>query len=183
MSNKFNKIKLCFTLIFFYSFSLFFFNSKVNSMIIDISLEELVRKSDVIAIVDVLGVKEVGTLPSGAPLIANLVKVDQPLMGDTAIGERLKLKTRGVEDNAVFKEGLKTLLFLRKVNNYYEVVAGIAGSWPLTKDGRIVGYGTGKKLSDVEKAIEDFEYEKKSGKVNPKFNKPKISSGTRIISI
>lgn len=172
------KLKMCFTYTIFFSFFLFLFSTKVIAMIREISLEELVRKSDVIAIVDVLAIKEVGTLPSGATLIANLVKVDQPLMGGAAIGERLKLKTRGIEDNAVFKKGLRTLLFLKKVDNYYEVVSGIAGSWPVTKDGRLVGYGTGKKLSEVEKAIEDFERDKKTGKY-----KPDTASGTKKVTI
>ena len=135
--------------------------TSVNAMIRDISLKELVNRSDVIAVVDVLAVKSVGTLPSGAQVIANLVKVDQPLKGNVAVGEKLKLKTRTIEVNAAFKKGQKTLLFLKRINNYYEVVAGIAGSWPIEDDGSLYGYGTGNNISDVKKVIESAESNKK----------------------
>ena len=173
----------------FSGFSLFFIiflivfvpNRASKAMIREITLDELVLKADVVAVVNVLAVKEVGTLPSGTTVIANLVEVNQPLMGGAAIGERLKIKTWGVEDNAVFKKGMKTLLFLRKVNNYYEVVSGIIGSWPIADDGKIVGYGTGKSLSDIEKAIENKNNKKESNKENTP--KSKVSSETIRISI
>ena len=143
-------------------FVVFIFSS-ADAMIRDISLNELIRRSDVVAVVEVLAVKSVGTLPSGAHVIANLVKVNEPLKGDAAIGEKLKLKTRSVEDNASFKKGQKTLLFLKKVNNYYEVVSGVAGTWPIEDDGSLYGYGTGNNISDVKKAIESVESQKKEG--------------------
>lgn len=167
-----------FSLYFFIFLIVFLPNSMSKAMIRDITLDELVKKSDVIVIADVLAIKEVGTLPSGTTVIANLVEVDQPLMGGAAIGERLKIKTWGIEDNPVFKKGLRTLLFLRKVNNYYEVVSGIAGSWPIVDDGKIAGYGTGKSLSDIEKAIEN----KKDS--NQEYTpKTKVSSESIRISI
>ena len=168
-------------LIFFFLIVFCGANSLLNAMIKDISLEELVKRSDVIVVADVLAIKEVGSLPSGVKVIANLVRVDQPLLGTVAIGEKLKLKTRGVEDNAVFKKGMKTLLFLKRVNNYYEVVSGIAGSWPITNEGQIAGYGTGKSFADVEKAIEKKEIQKESGKNNePKSNKAAETIGISI---
>ncbi|MBP5468451.1 MAG: hypothetical protein J6Z11_04320 [Candidatus Riflebacteria bacterium] len=169
-----------FSLCFFILLIVFLTNTRSKAMIRDITLEELVQKSDVVVIADVLAIKEVGTLPSGTTVIANLVEVDQPLMGGAAIGERLKIKTWGIEDNPVFKKGLRTLLFLRKVDNYYEVVSGIAGSWPIVDDGKIAGYGTGKSLSDIEKAIEN-KNKKDSNKENTP--KPKVSSESIRISI
>ena len=148
-------LSLC--LLFFAVFMI----SSVNAMIRDISLNELIKRSDVIAVVDVLAVKSVGTLPSGAQVVANLVKVNEPLKGSVAIGEKLKLKTRTIEDNASFKKGQKILLFLKKVDNYYEVVSGIAGSWPIEEDGNLYGYGTGNNIADVKKAIDSIESEKK----------------------
>ncbi|MBR4329199.1 MAG: hypothetical protein IKO19_12990 [Candidatus Riflebacteria bacterium] len=141
-------------------FVVFIFSS-ADAMIRDISLNELIKRSDVVAVVDILAVKSVGTLPSGAQVIANLVKVNEPLKGNVAIGEKLKLKTRTIEDNASFKKGQKTLLFLKRVNNYYEVVSGILGSWPIEDDGSLYGYGTGNNISDVKKAIETIESQKK----------------------
>ena len=156
--------------------SLFFLLSvltSVGAMIRDISLNELIERSDVIVVGEVLAVKYVGTLPSGAHVIANLVKVNEPLKGGAAIGEKLKLKTRTIEDNAAFKKGQKTLLFLKRVKNYYEVVYGVAGTWPIEDDGKLYGYGTGNNISDVRKAIEsvgsqkkeDSKEEKKSEKI------------------
>ena len=149
--------------------------SRLNAMIKDISLNELVQKADVIAVVDVLAVKSVGTLPSGVVVIANLVKVDQPLKGGVAVGEKLKIKTRDFEDNAVFKKGLKTLLFLKEIDGYYEVVAGVAGTWPVTEDGKLVGYGTGKNISDVEKVIEEESNKKPAPDSEKSSNKVIIS--------
>lgn len=151
--------------------------SSLNAMIKEVTLNELVRKSDVIAIVDVLAVKEVETLPSGARVVANLVSINQPLMGETAIGDRLKIKTRTIEDNASLKKGMKVLLFLKKVENYYEVAYGIAGSWPVNDEGKIVGYGTGKSISDVENAIKLAKEEKES---NPDASSDTKKSSDRI---
>ncbi len=149
------KGKHWFSFLFLFFFINFLGFSQLNAMIKDISLKDLVKKSDVIAVVDVLAVKSVGNMSSGVMVIANLVKVDQPLKGGVAVGEKLKIKTRDFEDNADLKKGLKTLLFLKQVGNYYEVVSGIAGTWPVTEDGRLVGYGTGKSISDIEKVIEE----------------------------
>ncbi len=178
MSKSFNycfkKVFFCLSVFLFFSF---FSAISLNAMIRDISLDELVRRSDTIVVVEVLAVKTVGTLPSGAQVVANLVSVNQPLKGGVAIGERLKLKTRTIEDEAFLKKGQKTLLFLRKVQNYYEVVSGIAGTWPIEDDGNLYGYGTGKKLSDVEKAIESVEAEMKA---NPD-KKPDSGSRSKIV--
>ncbi len=53
-------------------------------MIETLSLEELASRSDVIALVDVVGVKAVGRLPSQVEVIANLVKVNEPFKGSVA---------------------------------------------------------------------------------------------------
>ena len=105
MSKSFNycfkKVFFCLSVFLFFSF---FSAISLNAMIRDISLDELVRRSDTIVVVDVLAVKTVGTLPSGAQVVANLVSVNQPLKGGVAIGERLKLKTRTIEDEAFLKK-------------------------------------------------------------------------------
>ena len=154
--NSFSRRAICGLSLFF----LFFVLTSAGAMIRDITLNELVKQSDVIAVVEILAVKSVGTLPTGATVIANLVKVDEPLKGDVAVGEKLKLKTRTVEDSAAFKKGQKTLLFLKRIDNYYEVVSGIAGTWPIEEDGSLYGYGTGNNISDVKKAIESVELQK-----------------------
>lgn len=121
----------------------------------EVSFDYLVSSADAIAVVDVLAIKNVGTLPSGTCVIANLVKVDQPLKGNLAVGEKLKIKTKTIEDEPFFEKGDKLLLFLKKEKKYYEVIAGICGCWPVNNQGKITGYGTGKTIKDVEKAIEE----------------------------
>ncbi|KAF1080505.1 MAG: hypothetical protein GQF41_3329 [Candidatus Rifleibacterium amylolyticum] len=125
-------------------------------MIETLSLEELASRSDVIALVDVVGVKAVGRLPSQVEVIANLVKVNEPFKGSVAVGENLKIKTwRGIEDNPTLVEGSRVLLFLRRSDNHYTVVNGVQGWWPLDSAGKFSAMGTGKTIEDVKKAIEN----------------------------
>lgn len=124
------------------------------SMIEPISLELLAQGADLIVVADVEGVKSAGILPSGPEVMANLVKVDEPLKGGVAVGEKLKIKTyRLIEDNAELVEGSKVLLFLKKVEEHYEVYYGIQGCWPIEKDGKFSGMGDGKTLDAVKEAI------------------------------
>lgn len=148
-----------------------------NAMQLNVTLESLVKKSDVIAVVDVLAVKEIGTLPSGFKVVANMVKVNQPLKGYVAVGERLKLKTHSnVEDDVDLSPGQQCLVFLKKVKNYYEIVSGIAGSWPIDKkSGKITGFGLGKSLKDVESAIETANKASLTPKIQSNNKKRKIS--------
>ena len=125
-----------------------------NAMQKEVSLDYLVSRADVIAVVDIVATKNVGTLPSGTQVIANLVKINQPLKGCMAVGEKLKIKTKNIEDNPNFVKNERYLLFLIKEKNYYEIIAGFCGCWPLDNEGRILGYGTGKSIKDVEKAID-----------------------------
>ncbi|PKL50625.1 MAG: hypothetical protein CVV42_02555 [Candidatus Riflebacteria bacterium HGW-Riflebacteria-2] len=125
-------------------------------MIETLSLEELANRSDVIAMVDVVGVKAVGRLPSKVEVIANLVKVNEPFKGEVAVGENLKIKTwRGIEDNPDLVKGSRVLLFLQRNDNHYIVVNGLQGWWPLDKDGKFMAMGTGKTIEEVKKAIEN----------------------------
>jgi len=126
------------------------------SMIETLSLEELASRSDVIALVDVVGVKAVGRLPSKVEVVANLVKVNEPFKGGVAVGENLKIKTwRGIEDNPALVEGSRVLLFLKRSDSHYTVVNGVQGWWPLEADGKFSAMGTGKTIEDVKKAIEN----------------------------
>ena len=123
-------------------------------MIETLSLEELVQRSDVIVMVDVTGVKPVGRLPSKVEVVANLVKVNEPLKGEVAVGESLKIKTyRGIEDNPELVEGSRVLLFLRRADNHYTVVNGVQGWWPVDADGRFMAMGKDKSIDDVKEAI------------------------------
>lgn len=124
-------------------------------MIETLSLQDLAHSADVIAMVDVVGVKSVGRLPSEVEVVANLVKVNEPLKGGVAIGESLKIKTyRGIEDNPDLVEGSRILLFLQRSDNHYIVVNGLQGWWPVGEDGKFMAMGQGKSLEDVKQAIE-----------------------------
>ncbi|EKD84137.1 MAG: hypothetical protein ACD_39C00220G0003 [uncultured bacterium] len=137
-------------------------------MIETLSLETLVQNSDVIAMVDVVGVKSVGRLPSKVEVVANLVTVNEPLKGEVAVGESLKIKTyRGIEDNPSLVEGSRVLLFLNRADNHFTVVNGVQGWWPVGEDGKFMAMGKGKSLDEVKEAI------KQSPQAKP--SRPKIS--------
>lgn len=124
------------------------------AMIVPVSVENLAHGADLIVIADVEGVKSAGIMPSGPEVVANLVKVDEPLKGSAAVGEKLKIKTyRLIEDNAELKEGSRVLLFLKKVEDHYEVYYGIQGCWPIEKDGKFSGIADGRTLDEVKEAI------------------------------
>jgi hypothetical protein len=126
-----------------------------NAMIIEVGLDELAQSADIVVVADVEAVKTVGSLDSGATVIANLVKVDEPIKGEVAVGEKLKIKTYGrIEDNAVLVEKTKVLLFLKKSEDHYLVHYGIQGCWPIdSKTGKLTGMGDGKTLEEVKDAV------------------------------
>lgn len=144
-----------------------------NAMQRDVSLNYMVSQADIIAIADIIDAKNVGTLDSKIKVFANLVKVDSPLKGNIAVGEKLKIKTTSFEDDASLYVGKKYILFLKKEKNYYRVAFGCLGNWPIDEKGKISGYGRGKTLKDVENAIENLK--------NAPVNKEKSKSTTITI--
>lgn len=124
-------------------------------MIIEVGLDVLAQEADLVVVADVEAVKIVGQLKSGATVVANLVKVDEPIKGLVAVGEQLKIKTYGlIEDNATLVEGSKVLLFLKKAEDHYLVHLGIQGCWPIDpKTGKLTGMGDGKTLDEVKEAV------------------------------
>ena len=126
-----------------------------QAMIQTLSLSELAANSDIVAFASVIAIKNTGKTPQGVDVVANLVRLEEPLKGSLAAGEKVKIKTfAGVEDNVDFKEGQRYLLFLKKHEDYYLVTNQVQGSWPVENDGRFAGMGTGKTLEDVKSAIE-----------------------------
>lgn len=123
-------------------------------MIETLSTEKLAHSADVIVIADIMGVKSVGLKEKSLEVIANLIKVHEPLKGGVAVGEELKIKTwRGIEDNAILQEGTRALLFLKKADGYYTVYNGLQGWWPMNEDGSFSGMGDGISLEKVKEAI------------------------------
>ncbi|MGM0599375.1 MAG: hypothetical protein ACQETH_06115 [Candidatus Rifleibacteriota bacterium] len=126
-----------------------------HAMIQTLSLSELAADSDIIAFASVVAIKNTGKTPQGVDVVANLVRLEEPLKGNIAAGEKVKIKTfAGVEDNVAFDEGQRYLLFLKKHEDFYFVTNQVQGSWPVEKDGKFAGMGTGKTLEDVKSAIE-----------------------------
>lgn len=125
-----------------------------HAMIIEASLDEIAQGADVIVVADVEAVKTVGSVESGATVIANLVKVDEPIKGKVAVGEKLKIKTYGlIEDNAVLVEKTRVLLFLKKNEDHYLIHLGIQGCWPIDAvTGKLTGMGDGRTLEEVKEA-------------------------------
>jgi hypothetical protein len=125
-----------------------------QAMIQTLSLNELAADSDIVAFASVIAIKNTGKTPQGVDVVANLVRLEEPLKGNIAAGEKIKIKTfAGVEDNVAFNEGQRYLLFLKKHEDYYLVTNQVQGSWPVEPDGKFAGMGTGKTLEDVKSAI------------------------------
>ncbi len=125
------------------------------AMIETLSLDQLAHGADLLVTGSIVGVKSGGKEASGVEVVANLFEVRECLKGDLAVGEKLKIKTwRGIEDNVEFVEGRRYLLFLRQVENYYEVFNSPQGSWPVESDGSFSAMGYGKTLEQVRSALE-----------------------------
>ncbi len=123
-------------------------------MIETFPLPKLCHGADVIVFGEVIGVKSVGKAEGNVEVIANLVKVHEPLKGSAAVGEEIKIKTwRGIEDNAVLEKGQRVLLFLKEKDGHFTVYNGVQGWWKTNADGSFAGMGDGKTMNDVKEAI------------------------------
>lgn len=137
------------------------------AMIQEVPLNKLVHSSELIVVANVEIVKTVGLTPYKTTVIANLIKVENSIKGNTKAGDKIKIKTFGrIEDFPTFNAGSKLLLFLNKVKDHYEVNYGIQGCWPI-KNGIITGMGTGKTIEDIKKEIATPIPEKKISTKKP----------------
>lgn len=135
------------------------------AMIEEMSLEKLAHGADAVLVGKVTGVQSTGKLPEGPEVFANLIEVIETLKGDEKVGDKVKIKTYGgITDNVVFKGGEKCLLFLRKVENHYEVFNGLQGCWIIDENGKTQGMGYGKSIDQVKAALQSVPL-----KLQPKF--------------
>ncbi len=142
-------MRICFAVL-----ALLMLNLGGYAMIETLSLENLVRGADTIVLADIDKVKPVGVSEEKLEVIANLVRVHEPLKGGVAVGEALKIKTfRGIEDSVIFTEGARVLLFLKKNDNHFTIFNGPQGCWKMEKDGTFSGMGHGTTLEQVKEAI------------------------------
>jgi hypothetical protein len=125
-----------------------------NAMIETLSLEQLAHGADLVVSGRMVKVLPVEKQVDGVEVIANFFEIKECLKGDKAVGEKLKIKTlQGIEDNVAFVEGKSYLLFLRVVDNYYEVFNSPQGSWPVETDGSYSAMGHGRTIDQVKSAL------------------------------
>jgi hypothetical protein len=123
------------------------------AMIETLTLDQMVKGSEIIVLAEVEGVKEVGKTPEGIGVVANLLNVKSSMKGNCKVGEKIKVKTYSqIEDAAQFKKGETFVVFLNQKDKHMEVFNGVQGVWPVDADGKIGGMGTGKTLDQVKDA-------------------------------
>ncbi|PKL50295.1 MAG: hypothetical protein CVV42_03305 [Candidatus Riflebacteria bacterium HGW-Riflebacteria-2] len=124
------------------------------AMIETLSLEQLAQGADLVVSGRIAGVRAGETKTDGVEVVASLFEIKECLKGGSAAGEKIRIRTwRGIEDNVDFVEGKSYLLFLRAVDNHYEVFNSPQGSWPVEADGSFSGMGHGKSIEQVKAAI------------------------------
>lgn len=125
-----------------------------QAMIAEMTINELVAASDLIVEAEVIEVKEIGNLPEGPAVVANLVKVSRTYLGITEPGSEVKIKTYASISGAVaLEKGAKYILFLHKVQRHHEIVNGLQGSWMIMEDGNFGGMGSDFDAQSLEAAI------------------------------
>lgn len=159
--------------------------TSANAMVQEVSLGYLAHNSDLIVRAEIEFTKTVGTLPTGVSVIANQAVVKAVIKGDIKVEDKLRIKTYGnMEDLPTFEAGRLMVLFLKKVDNYYEVFCGVQGVWPIN-EGKFTSFGSGKTTDDIRIALEKPETPKFDRKINPKYLKklkmPLIASFTKKI--
>lgn len=124
-----------------------------NAMVREVSLGYLAHNADIIVRAEIEFAKTVGTLPNGLSVIANQATVNAVIKGEVKQGDKLRIKTYGnIEDLPTFEPGKLLVLFLKKVDNYYEVFCGLQGAWPIY-EGKFTGFGNGKTTDDIRDAL------------------------------
>lgn len=125
-----------------------------HAMIAEMTINELIAAADLIIEAEVIEVKEVGTLPEGPAVVANLVKVTKTHLGIAESGSLIKIKTHANISGAVaLEKGAKYILFLHEVQRHHEVVNGLQGSWLIMEDGSFGGMGSDFNAQSLEAAI------------------------------
>ena len=160
--------------------------TSANAMVREVSLGYLAHNADLIVRAEIEFTKTVGTLPSGVSVIANQAIVKAVIKGDIKVDEKIRIKTYGnAEDLPTFEAGKLMVLFLKKVDNYYEIFCGIQGVWPI-KEGKYLAFGSGKTTEDIKNALEKPETPKFENKINKKHlikvKLPLIATPTQKIS-
>lgn len=133
------------------------------SMIEELSLEELVKDAEIIALIKVEMVERTERSPEGfseLKFLATKVKVLEVHKGNAKVDESLTVSTlSGIEDSAELAYANKYLVFLKKVEgrDEYQVCNEIQGCWEVDASGVFGGMGTGITLKMLKKIIKTEE--------------------------
>ena len=129
------------------------------AMIETISLEELIKQSEIIAVATLKVVNKHPKDLDGWVRIDNTIVLEQILKGSVGVNEEVVIETlEGLEDMPVFEPRKKFLVFLQKDASSHKFLTTnlIQGCWPLEPNGEPLGMGTGitrKKLEATIKAV------------------------------
>ncbi|NLI79555.1 MAG: hypothetical protein GX442_24315 [Candidatus Riflebacteria bacterium] len=132
-----------------------------NAMIRTLPFPELVKKAEVIVIVQVVDQKITEEAGVTNPKVHTEVEVERVLKGAVKAKDRLAFDTQGTvkkarEDSPIFPEkGRKAVLFLVKGDGgQWRLLNGIQGLWPLhAETGKTLGMGFRYSVEQVEAEI------------------------------
>lgn len=124
-----------------------------NAMIVTLDLDELVASSDLIVIAQADKVELQEGAASETRIISNKLSLAETLKGTKDVSEVTFETLQGLEDEPVFVEGGRYLLFLKKLDDKLLINNSIQGSWPLDPENKPLGMGFGKTLEQIESVI------------------------------
>ncbi|MBN2890485.1 MAG: hypothetical protein JXL97_01330 [Bacteroidales bacterium] len=130
------------------------------SMIDTLSLEDLVKDAEIIALIKVELVERTNRSPEGfdeLKFLATKVKIIEAYKGKAKADENLIISTlSGIEDSPELAYANKYLVFLKKVEgrDEYQVCNDIQGCWEVDASGVYGGMGTGTTLEMLKSSIE-----------------------------
>ncbi len=132
-----------------------------NAMIRTLPFPDLVKKAEVIVIVQVVDQKITEEAGAANPKVHTEVEIERVLKGGLKAKDRLQFDTYGTakkarEDSPIFPEkGRKAVLFLVKGDGgRWLLVNGIQGLWPLQAEtGKTLGMGFRYSVEQVEAEV------------------------------
>jgi hypothetical protein len=149
------------------------FAGQVNAMIETISLEELIKQSEIVAVATLKVINKHAKDQDGWVRIDNTIVLQEILKGTAAANEEVVIETlEGLEDMPKFEPRKKFLVFLQKdaAGHKYLTTNMIQGCWPLDANGEPLGMGTGvtrKQVEQVVKTVGDQKPSQSTGDVVP----------------
>ncbi|MBF0545803.1 MAG: hypothetical protein HQM08_15275 [Candidatus Riflebacteria bacterium] len=125
------------------------------AMIQTLSVDELVKMADLIAIAKLKEIKPTDKSPEGFQKLENTIVLEEILKGEEKKGdERTFITFSGLEDNpTIASDGLFLIFLTKTASQTWDLTNLIQGYWPFLKDGRLGGMGLRYNLDIVKQAI------------------------------